>query len=67
MSLHYRVTVRDSASGLADQGGHPSVQEGGPEGVFQLLGIRLLGLGQILLSSTLEQTFPGYWRGEFDR
>ena len=32
------MAVRDGASGLADWGGGPSIQEGGPEGVFQLSG-----------------------------
>ena len=32
------MAVGDSASGLADQGGGPSIQKGGPEGVFQLSG-----------------------------
>ena len=30
--------VGDSASELADRGGGPSIQQGGPEGVFQLPG-----------------------------
>ncbi len=37
-SLQHRVAVGDSTSGVADRGGGPSLQEGGPEGVFQLQG-----------------------------
>ncbi len=32
------MAVGDSTSGMADRGGGPSLQEGGPEGVFQLQG-----------------------------
>ncbi len=37
-SLQHRVAVGDSTSGMADRYGGPSLQEGGPEGVFQLQG-----------------------------
>ena len=37
-SLQHHVAVRDSASGLANWGGGPSIQKGGLEGVFQLSG-----------------------------
>ena len=37
-SLQHHVAVGDSASGLADRGGGPSIQKGGLEGVFQLSG-----------------------------
>uniref|UniRef100_A0AAV2LPX6 Reverse transcriptase n=1 Tax=Knipowitschia caucasica TaxID=637954 RepID=A0AAV2LPX6_KNICA len=35
-SLQHRVAIGGSANGVADRGGGPSLQEGGPEGVFQL-------------------------------
>ena len=37
-SLQHYVAGGDSASGLADRGGGPSIQKGGLEGVFQLSG-----------------------------
>ena len=52
-SLQHHVAVKDSDSGLSDQGGGPSFHIRGPQGVFQLLGDHTPP--------------PGYWKGEFRR
>ena len=58
-SLYNHVAVGAKASGLADQGGGPSIQKGGLEGVFQLSGSHF--------SASLRKSITGYWRGEFGR
>ena len=54
-SLQHRLVVGDSASGLADQGGGPPIQKGGPEGVFQLLGDHTPQLLESLFQGTGEE------------
>ncbi len=49
------MAIGDSTSGMADRGGGPSLQEGGPEGVLQLQGDTLLSLPGKVYARVLER------------